>query len=70
MEPGAACTVAEVDGHRRVPYGSEAEDWGASSGATCHDCNVLPGQLHHVFCDVARCADCGGQEHEGPCDGV
>src|SRR5205807_10304547 len=68
MQPGVGCTVAYLSEHRRVPYGSEDEDWGVASGTPCHDCNVLPGQLHHWACDVARCADGGGQEHEGPWD--
>lgn len=68
MERGSGCTVERIGEHTRVPYGSEENDWGAASGAPCHDCAVLPGQLHHWFCDVARCADCRGQEHEGPCD--
>jgi hypothetical protein len=45
MERGVACTIDELGGNRRVPYGLEADDWGAASGAPCHDCNVLPGQL-------------------------
>lgn len=44
-----------------VPYGSEAEDWGAASGAACHDCSVQPSGFHHPGCDVERCPRCGGQ---------
>lgn len=29
--------------------------------ATCHDCGVLPGQVHHDGCDVARCLQTGLQ---------
>lgn len=27
----------------------------------CHDCNVLPGQVHHHGCDVERCPACRKQ---------
>jgi hypothetical protein len=66
MEIGVGWTAASMDLRRRVRYGSEGEDWGAAE-YPCRDCNVVSGQLHHWFCDVARCPDCGGQEHEGPC---
>ena len=54
--------VETIDGPMApVPYGSEAEDWGAASGAPCHDCNVRPGGFHHPGCDVESCPRCGGQ---------
>ena len=30
---------------RRIPYGSEADDWGANEHA-CHDCRVIKGEFH------------------------
>ncbi len=44
----------------RVPYGSEADDWGADDHA-CHDCAVIKRQLHVVGCDGEECPVCGGQ---------
>lgn len=44
----------------RIPYGSEAEDWGAEKGP-CHDCGTAKGQCHLPGCDVERCPACGGQ---------
>ena len=46
--------------YQRVPYGSEADDWGADR-LPCHDCAAVKGQLHAVGCDVERCPVCGGQ---------
>jgi hypothetical protein len=34
----------------------------------CHDCNALPGQLHHVACDMERCPKCQGQMLTCACD--
>jgi hypothetical protein len=59
------CTAIEYvleSGERvkRVPFGQEDEDWGASRGP-CHDCAASVGAQHHPGCDVERCPLCGGQ---------
>ena len=51
-----------IDGveRARIPYGNEADDYGADSGP-CRDCAVLKGQLHVPGCDVERCPACDDQ---------
>lgn len=34
----------------------------------CHDCNVLPGGLHHPGCDMETCPFCGGQAFICDCE--
>src|SRR5579863_8462827 len=46
---------------KRIPYGGEAENWGADDGYPCGDCAVAPGQFHVWGCDVERCPACGDQ---------
>lgn len=41
-----------------VRFGQERPKW---RGATCGDCGVLRGGLHHLGCDVQQCPLCRGQ---------
>jgi len=67
MTLGGGCEATHVGTTERGPwvarvkYGDEPEDWGAAEGRNCHDCNVAPGQPHHMGCDVERCPGCGLQ---------
>lgn len=45
---------------RRIPFGSEPEDWGADRHP-CGDCAVVKGELHVPGCDVEVCPVCGWQ---------
>ena len=60
--------------YARIRYGDEK---GGPFSEPCHDCGVLPGQLHvELVCDMEQCPRCGGQvigcdctyEGDGPDD--
>ncbi len=47
-----------------VRYGSEVRPEHPSHHGTprrCGDCDALPGNYHHVGCDLEECPRCGGQ---------
>jgi len=64
MKQGNGCTLrylqnssSEMGIERiRVDFSKEP-----NRGYFCHDCNAMPGQLHHFGCDCERCPKCGGQ---------
>jgi hypothetical protein len=67
MERGVACTVEGVIlggvRFRRVRLGRETPDWWVAlePATTCHDCNVVRDQFHHLGCDMEQCPKCSGQ---------
>lgn len=56
-------SVYEIDGqaYQRLPYG-QGDWWEHGAPAPlCHDCAVIPGQLHVPGCDMEECPKCHGQ---------
>jgi hypothetical protein len=57
--------VITVDGPLEpVKYGSESDPGFAAlsaDGRRCGDCAALPGNYHHVGCDLEECPRCQGQ---------
>lgn len=57
MNYGASCSPSLLHNaliYRRILYKDK-------EGHFCHDCNVAPGQFHHLGCDMERCPICGEQ---------
>lgn len=73
MRPGAGCSreFLTINGEsmRRVPaMGALTWNGEAWDATPCHDCNVVPGQFHHLGCDVESCPMCGHQLISCDCD--
>ena len=58
--------IADVE-YTRIPYGEEADDWGADSHP-CGDCAVIKGQFHVPGCDIEQCPACSGQVLSCDCE--
>jgi hypothetical protein len=69
MTTAGGCTdVPHVIDHEKFPpirYGSEPGYRRIKQ--RCHDCNVVPGRVHHHGCDVERCPACGRQSISCDC---
>lgn len=53
--------------YERVRRGAPTDLFGVRE-APCHDCSVVPGQLHAYGCDSERCPRCSGQLLSCDCD--
>ena len=54
-------TITSADGttYTRIPFPMIHE--GKVNNRKCHDCGVMPGGIHHLFCVVEQCPRCSGQ---------
>lgn len=63
MRTAEGCSVTALHSNNRafelLPYGEEP-GWRNPRGR-CGDCGVLPGQHHHLGCDVQQCPRCSWQ---------
>ena len=46
---GCGIPTIHINGkvYKRIKYGEERMDWGASTGQRCSDCGALPYHYHH-----------------------
>jgi hypothetical protein len=50
-----------ISGRAYQPVRHGEEVGMAGTRSRCHDCNVVPGSVHHHGCDMEDCPDCGRQ---------
>ena len=58
-------TASDCSANREVEYADgttlPAIPYHDDDGQRCHDCNVEPGNYHHLGCDSEHCPKCHGQ---------
>jgi hypothetical protein len=54
--------------YQRIRFGDGEDLMRVPPDGHCHDCSVVPGQLHAYGCDAERCPACRGQALSCDCD--
>lgn len=60
--------IIETQTYEPIRHGAELRFPGRwTPTRRCHDCNALPGQVHHHGCDMEECPACGDQSISCDC---